>query len=286
MRPQKQSPTATDLTSDEEIARLRERLAWFESFDELMQKQVGGTGDILRDAIEVREAATDAFQRRSETLRGYRELFSEMLDDITQLQGHAERLARTLTDAIDALEDELLPDVSFPSLPTSLNAEIAATVEPPASTAPKPNNPDIADDFTPTPDLARHTTPAFVSVPDEMSQVHEREHQHQMDQTGEVQQTVQAEPEIGAGGPNLEGGKFVLLAHGVPNAATALSLKSYLEGLEVVDRVEPREFAAGVLRLQLQVGRQLGAQDLAGWGSKSSVITVNARHGLLEIKLV
>jgi hypothetical protein len=81
-------------------------------------------------------------------------------------------------------------------------------------------------------------------------------------------------------------GQFVLLVHGVPRAAMALSLKRHLEMLEMVRTVEPREFAAGVLRLQLQVERDITTDDLNGWTPDSGFRTIHARSGLLEIQLL
>lgn len=259
-----------DRTADEEIALLRQRLTWFESFDELMQSSVGNAGDILREAIEMREAAARdrleaievASHQRAETLLAYRSVFSGMLDDVTQLQGDAERIARRLSDAIDALEAELQPAVAFPSLPTSLNAEIASTVELPEVASARPANAvplagRIAE--PPAPVGVQPASPSVTPLP--------------VPRPGE------------ANAAEAESTPFVLLMHGVSKATTALSLKSYLEKLDFVEHVEPREFAAGVLRLQLQTDRALVEADLASWETGRDITTLYERAGLLELQL-
>ncbi len=265
-------PAGDDRTADDEVALLRQRLAWFESFDELMQSSVGNAGDILREAIEMREAATRdrheaiavSSRQHSETLLTYRAVFSGMLDDVTQLQGDAERIARRLSDAIDALEAELQPAVAFPSLPTSLNAQIASTVESPDSAL------DAFDD------MEALATEELGPISDQMSP---------LDVLPAHSSITPAPEPPPAATTAAEDKPFILLMHGVSKAATALSLKSYLERLDFVERVEPREFAAGVLRLQIQTDRALVDRDLASWEPGRDVTTLHARPGLLEVKL-
>jgi len=77
----------------------------------------------------------------------------------------------------------------------------------------------------------------------------------------------------------------IVLVHGVPRATTALSLKRYLEGLEVVSAVEPREYAEGVLRLQVTGDRAIGIADLSAWPDGSGLQEVELRDDLVEIRL-
>lgn len=76
-----------------------------------------------------------------------------------------------------------------------------------------------------------------------------------------------------------------VLVHGVPRATTALSLKRYLEGLEQVHAVEPREYAEGVLRLQVSSDRPVGIDDLRGWPDASGMVPVDVRDDFLEVRL-
>lgn len=256
--------------TDEELSRLRERLAYYESFDQLIQKSVADAGEILREAVEMREqaaretstAATRTIEQRERQIAAFRALYSEMLDDITALQGQAERLARRLSDAIDALEAELQPEIAFPALADSLTVEIAATIEDVPDPLDPPDSPPV---LPPLAEIAVSEEPETESAPVPSTEAREET----------------SEPTLS---PEMAD-RFVLLVHGVANAAAALSLKSYLEQLDAVSRVEPREFAAGLLRLQLNVSRGLRAEDLAGWSKTGTMTTVHARPGLLEISL-
>jgi len=77
----------------------------------------------------------------------------------------------------------------------------------------------------------------------------------------------------------------IVLVHGVPRATTALSLKRYLEGLEAVTAVEPREYAEGVLRLQVTGERAIRITDLSAWPDGSGLQEVQLREDLVEIRL-
>jgi hypothetical protein len=76
-----------------------------------------------------------------------------------------------------------------------------------------------------------------------------------------------------------------LLVHGVPRATTALSLKRYLEGLAQVHSVEPREYAEGVLRLQVSSDRPVGLEDLRGWPDAEGMVPVTVDEEFLEVRL-
>jgi hypothetical protein len=80
-------------------------------------------------------------------------------------------------------------------------------------------------------------------------------------------------------------GSTTLLVHGVPRATTALSLKRYLEGLTFVESVEPREYAEGILRLQVIGARPLALSDLNAWSDGSAVEPIHLRDDLVEIRL-
>jgi hypothetical protein len=76
-----------------------------------------------------------------------------------------------------------------------------------------------------------------------------------------------------------------MLVHRVTSAATAQSLQRYLKGLGQVEAVEPREFAQGMLRLELTTREPVTAAELLGWPEGAGHETVTARPDLLEIRL-
>jgi hypothetical protein len=118
----------------DEIDQLRERLAFYESFDQLIQENITRAGDLLREAaarksegeLAIRSATAEVERRQLEERISYRKVFSGLLDEITTVQQNVERLARQVSDALDDLEAVIpaagepagLDGDQFPSMPT------------------------------------------------------------------------------------------------------------------------------------------------------------------------
>jgi hypothetical protein len=83
----------------------------------------------------------------------------------------------------------------------------------------------------------------------------------------------------------LETSTTTVLVHGVPRATTALSLKRYLEGLAQVNSVEPREYAEGVLRLQVSAAAPIGLDEIRGWPEAQGMEAVTVQPDFVEVKL-
>lgn len=108
--------TAIGVTDDGlELATLRDRLGFYESFDAVIQANVRRAGDLLRDSAAARAGAVSDLvaaqralaDRQREDRSAYRRLFSDLLDEVSMLQGGLERLARRVADTLDDLETEL-----------------------------------------------------------------------------------------------------------------------------------------------------------------------------------
>ena len=118
----------------EEIEQLRERLSFYESFDQLIHDNITRAGDLLREAaarksegdLALRSATADFEQRQLAERVNYRRVFSGLLDEITIVQQNVERLARQVADALDDLEAVIpaageaagIESDEFPSMPT------------------------------------------------------------------------------------------------------------------------------------------------------------------------
>lgn len=106
---------ATPDGEESELARLKERLSFYESFDSLIQENVSRASELLRHAATMRENAEEELakaRREIEEARlgdrqEYRALLSGLLDEVTTMQVQIERLARKVTDALDELESSL-----------------------------------------------------------------------------------------------------------------------------------------------------------------------------------
>jgi hypothetical protein len=159
--------TAENFTADapenraDEIDQLRERLAFYESFDQLIQENITRAGHLLREAaaqksqgdLAIRSATAEVEQRQLEERIGYRKIFSGLLDEITTVQQNVERLARQVSDALDDLEAVIpaagesaaLDGDQLPSMPTfssqlagELGAGAMVADEPTATNAQEP----------------------------------------------------------------------------------------------------------------------------------------------------
>jgi len=76
-----------------------------------------------------------------------------------------------------------------------------------------------------------------------------------------------------------------VVVHGVPRAAAALSLQRHLAGLPAVAAVEAREYAGGVLRLQVETRAPLAVDDLRGWEEGAGLEPIHVLPGVIEVKL-
>jgi hypothetical protein len=209
-----------------ELKRLRERVAFYESFDGLINDNIARSGHLLREAAEVRESAQRSVaeaERQSEIVRAnYRDLLSSLLGETEQLRAQADALAGRVAYARDQLS---------PAVP-------AAAPPPPPFEAPPAAEPEPAPAPTAPPQEATAATPT------------------------------------------------ILLVHGVPNAMTALSLKRFLEELAFIERVDPREFAEGILRIEVTGNRSLTLDDITAWSTELALEPVHLRPDLVEVRLV
>lgn len=191
----------------------------------------------------------------------YRALLADVLDDLTALQSQSEKIARRVSDALDELEGapEIESDISSiapPGLAAEAPPEAAAVVKAAAaSTRAKPETPRAE-----MPIEAPPTEPKSGSA--------------------------QPDTETVSAAPPSRSASTTLLVHGVPRASAALGLKSYIEKLDFVASVEPREFAGGLLRLQVDGARPFALGDLSGWNMSDRMQLRSASNDLLEVDLV
>lgn len=255
------SESKSQMESD--LDRARERLSFYEQFDEIIKQNISSSSALLREA-SARFDSDFADERRK-----YRALLSEILDDVTALQAQSERLARRVNDALEELETELPPAeeravVSVaPAIAAEAPPEAAAVVNASTGTRKKPERAKPVAVKAAEPKATEVTQP----VP--------------------VQRVTDLVPDVAPAVviPPTGSTSTTLLVHGVPRASAALGLKSYIEKLDFVSTVEPREFAAGLLRLQVDGARPLTLGDLSGWTLADRIELKTASNELLELGL-
>ncbi len=250
-----------------DLDQARERLSFYEQFDEIIRQNIASSSALLKEASARLDNDFAAERNR------YRALLSDILDDLTALQSQSEKLARRVTDALDELEgsgahsdESVAPQAAALGLTTEAPPEAAAVVNAATgSTRRKAERPK------PTEDTATEVVATVEVVVPEVP----------------VAAPVAAAPVAAAASIDFSTPvSTTLLVHGVPRASAALALKTYVEKLDFVTTVEPREFAAGLLRLQVEGARPLSLGDLSGWTLADRIELRNASNELLELNLI
>lgn len=261
---------------DTELARLRERLAFYESFHQLIQDNVARSSDLLQEAAATRESAQQeiaaaqaaAAQAVAAAREAHRATLAALLTDLTRIQDDVADFGRRLGDALAAVEADLagtVPDSGGGAAHAGAPGEATATSAPEAAESPEPAAP-AAPATTPTAPSSSQETEAPPPV------------------SPEQETTVEAvEPAAAEAGQSPR--PITVLVHGVPRAATALSLQRHLAALDHVEGVEAREFAGGILRLHVLARRPLAIGDLGGWEAGEGLTPVNVFDDVLEVRL-
>ncbi|MBA3378180.1 MAG: hypothetical protein H0T93_04795 [Chloroflexia bacterium] len=76
-----------------------------------------------------------------------------------------------------------------------------------------------------------------------------------------------------------------IIVHQVNKATIALSLQRYLGKIDTVAGVEAREFAEGVLRMQVTAHQPLTREDLSGWSEGGSFTVLQVQPHIIELTL-
>lgn len=258
---------SSDLQSDTQdvdelrglLARARERLSFYEGFDRIIGENVKRSGELMLETITLREKADEA-TREANALRDNLE---------ATLAAERQRHQDMLTELGQAL-DHLTGQVEM------FRLKLAGTVKAISSPAPEPETtPGSGADDEPTgmPDVAAATIATEAGgVPVEP-------------------EAPESQPDIPATTPSLSKREenqvrtVDALFHGIPDPATALQLQRYLGDLESVGSVQAREFADGILRLQVAVSQPLTADDFAAWSGTRSLQVVREQSNVIEIRL-
>lgn len=254
------SKSKSQVETDLDLAR--ERLTFYDQFDEIIRQNIASSSALLKEASA--RLDSDVAVERSR----YRALLSDILDDLTALQSQSEKLARRVTDALDELEgsaatDGVAPEASAHGLTAEAPPEAAAVVHAAAGSTRKKTEKATPAEIT----AVEVVETAVVEVPATPTEV--------------------AAPLAPAATVDFSNpATTTLLVHGVPRASAALGLKSYIEKLDFVSTVEPREFAAGLLRLQVDGARPLALDDLSGWNLAGRIQLRNTGSELLEVDLI
>ncbi len=258
------APTAsTGHHTDQELTKARERIAFYEGFDRLIQENIARSGDLLRQAAERRETAIQEVQQvRAESERrraDQRATLTLLAEEMLGLQQRVGELTRRIMVALDDLDASPTSTLPLPDLNSSLSSTHAL------------------DDPLPEP-VSSVTESDLVATPEPAT-----EHPISIAETRDPPETAAADASSLA---DQEGARPVsVVVHGLPRAAAALALQRHLAGLSSVDAVEAREFAAGVLRLEVFARGPLSLDDLRGWDGGAELQPMHMLPSVIEVAL-
>ncbi len=244
-----------DLASDtddlatlrQRLDRARERLAFYESFDRIIQENIRRSSELMIEATELHERAERAIAVQAEAQAA---LDQQRADDrahyATLLSDLQNELGRTRA-ALDGITARVTSALAGPAADTVATPDESATASAESTAAPAPASIGGAPAVPPA-SITADVGAASALAP-------------QSPRTVEV------------------------LVHGVPTARVAISFQNHLRGLDQVSEVEAREFVEGLLRLQVTATGDLGTNELAGWSDGDGAETLRALPDLLEISL-
>ncbi len=245
------------------LERARERLSFYESFDKIIAENMRRTGEMMAETVALRERAASEVKERETAdaaMRAEREqhraLLEGALGEVRNVQPMLASMAERLQEALDAIGSgpaEPQPQVAVPAPP--IQPEPA--VEEIAIESPERLTPDV-------PAMARPEPPAS-------------------EETAAETPAGMPEPAADLGAPDESPATIEILAHAVPSAATAIGLQQMLREIDVIQRVDAREFADGELRLHVECAGEIPDERFTEWLAHNSGSLVSRNAKAIEL---
>ena len=279
-------------TGEADLEALKTRMHVYESFDSVISENTANARNILIEAAELRERVTREVTQEREAL--YAEIADRRarLDaefvglrasfdaDLQALRAEFEqelidRRASTDNDLVatrQLIEDEklrfaaaqakiattahaILNLVEIQPAPDSSAQEVAETPAPTLEPPAQPEKPTAASE--PVPALEPVQAPAVVQPP------------------------IADAPAAPKGDP----AKTTIIIHGINRPVVATGLQRYLLSKDGVISVEPREFAEGILRLQVRATTPITESLFTGWDDGEGMTVIQRLPQTVEIVL-
>lgn len=268
-----------------ELAEARQRLAFYETFDLLIRDNVLRTGELLR------QVAAEQGQSEQQRLAIQTQLDQRLAEQRSTLTEIATGLAGLQANLVAIGERVAASLARLGEAPSG----VPVAAEPPAGDQREVSGPSERIDEA----IADRTE--ATTAPETLVQSG-RWYSPGMSDSGTIQAANAAPAEIDSGrlpdqslvtATNGTAGKSTapdrrtidVIVHGVPKAATALSLQRYLQELQGVETVDVREYVSGVLRFQM-VATEFGPEDLLHWPGAGGLEAVTKGDHVLELRLV
>lgn len=295
------------------LERARERLTFYESFDRIIGENIRRSGELMLETISLREEAQER-DRVVAQLEAERNAARAAEHDRNRallggLLAEAERALAGLTVLRTKLADALASTAAIAdtSAVTSLSNEGKTTPDLTHTAGAE----DITPDVTPIPGTTDSANDTGLSENESLAgSAAIATAEPAVENTANVEIAAAKEAAVASSGETAapaftadtaiavtnDGAKAAsvsaprmidVLVHGVSRAPVALSLQNYLKALAGINAVETREFAEGVLRLNVKTSgpSPLTVADLAGWQDGGTITPLSEQESVLELSL-
>lgn len=292
------------------LERARERLTFYESFDRIIGENIRRSGELMLETISLREEAQERdrvvaqLEAERNAARAAEHARNQAL--LGGLLAEAENALAGLTILRTKLADALastaaITDTSAVTSSSNEEKTVPGLTRTAGAGDVTPSAPPITDNLDAVKETGRPETETLAEIPTaepasenttNVQTAAAKEHAvASSDETAVPAST--ADTAIAVTNDSAEAAgvstprTIDLLVHGVSRAPVALSLQNYLKALAGVSAVETREFAEGVLRLNVKTSRPsaLTVADFAEWRDGGTVIPLSEQESVLELSL-
>lgn len=281
-----QSDPTTAPTGDADLEALKTRIHVYESFDSVIAENIANAKNILVEAAELRERVTREIAHEREALNaeiadkrnrldaefvGLRAAFDA---DIARRRGEVEAELAAQRQGIDdeiaglraLLDNESQRHDAAKSRLAATARAILAMVDGTEPVAAQPAPAVQIAEVAPEPAVtAPEPTPEEDATPPELP----------------VAEKAPVEPPA----PKTEPAKTTIIVHGIYRPMVATGLQRFLLAKDGVISVEPREFAEGILRLQIRAATPINEALFTGWSDGEGMTVIQRLPQTVEIVL-
>ena len=293
-----QSDPKSAPTGDADLEALKTRIHVYESFDSVIAENIAKAKNILVEAAELRERVTREIAQEREALNaeiadkrhrldaefvGLRAAFDA---EIQQRRDEVEAELAARRQGIDGeiaglralLDNETQRHDAAKSRLAATAHAILAMVEGAEAVAPPPVQPVPV------------TEPTLIAEPVPIAEPA----RESLDPSGEpipAEDATPAEPVVAESAPveppapKTEPAKTTIIVHGIYRPMVATGLQRFLLAKDGVISVEPREFAEGILRLQIRAATPINESLFTGWSDGEGMTVIQRLPQTVEIVL-
>lgn len=281
------------VTEESDLASLQQLSSGFESFNQVIADNIARAKSIIQEAAAARaQAAQDIADERArfeQELADARAKFeAEAAAEQARLDGQRAQLLAVAQAVInnDWPEPATPPVAVAPAAAVASVAPVAATPEPPVASEPATVE-TLAEEVGAEAPAEPAEAIAAKAVEDAPAALAEP-----VEQAAPAEAAAPAEPAARVGSAEVvepvqssEPTRTTVIVHGIHKPAIATGLQRFLLGQPGIAGVEPREFAEGILRLQVRATVPISEGLFAGWTDGEGMTVIQRVPQTVEVIL-